>query len=40
VINLFLKVARKVDEAANFDFVQLIEQEPGIRVYDKCPTQN
>jgi hypothetical protein len=25
---------RKVDEAANFVFVQLIEQEPGI--YDKC----
>jgi hypothetical protein len=24
----------KVDEAANFVFVQLIEQEPGI--YDKC----
>jgi hypothetical protein len=27
-------MARKVDEAANFVFVQLIEQEPGI--YDKC----
>jgi hypothetical protein len=26
-------MARKVDEAANFVFVQLIEQEPG--VYDK-----
>jgi hypothetical protein len=26
--------ARKVDEAANFVFVQLIEEEPGI--YDKC----
>jgi hypothetical protein len=26
-------VTRKVDEAANFVFVQLIEQEPG--VYDK-----
>jgi hypothetical protein len=26
-------MARKVDEAANFVFVQLIEQEPGI--YDK-----
>jgi hypothetical protein len=26
-------MARKVDEAANFIFVQLIEQEPGI--YDK-----
>jgi hypothetical protein len=25
---------RKVDEVANFVFVQLIEQEPGI--YDKC----
>jgi hypothetical protein len=30
---LFLKLAGKVDEAANFVFVQLIEQEPGI--YDK-----
>jgi hypothetical protein len=29
-------MARKVDEAANFVFVQLIEQEPGI--YDKCHT--
>jgi hypothetical protein len=27
-------MARKVDEAANFVFVRLIEQEPGI--YDKC----
>jgi hypothetical protein len=27
-------MARKVDGAANFVFVQLIEQEPGI--YDKC----
>jgi hypothetical protein len=27
-------MAREVDEAANFVFVQLIEQEPGI--YDKC----
>jgi hypothetical protein len=27
-------MARKVDEAADFVFVQLIEQEPG--VYDKC----
>jgi hypothetical protein len=26
-------MARKVDEAANFIFVQLIEQEPGL--YDK-----
>jgi hypothetical protein len=33
VINLFVKVARKVDEAANFVFVQLIAQKPGI--YDK-----
>jgi hypothetical protein len=35
VIHLFVKMARKVDEAANFVFVQLIEQEPGIYVYDK-----
>jgi hypothetical protein len=27
-------MARKVDEAANFVSVQLIEQEPGI--YNKC----
>jgi hypothetical protein len=27
-------MAWKVDEAANFVFVQLIEQEPG--TYDKC----
>jgi hypothetical protein len=27
-------MARKVDEAANFVFVQLLEEEPGI--YDKC----
>jgi hypothetical protein len=27
-------MAQKVDEAANFIFVQLIEQVPGI--YDKC----
>jgi hypothetical protein len=27
-------MAQKVDEAANFVFVQLIEQVPGI--YDKC----
>jgi hypothetical protein len=33
MIYLLLKMARKVDEAANFIFVQLIEQEPGI--YDK-----
>jgi hypothetical protein len=33
MIHLFVKVARKVDEAANFVFVQLIEQELGI--YDK-----
>jgi hypothetical protein len=31
---MFLWMARKVDEAANFVSVQLIEQEPGI--YDKC----
>jgi hypothetical protein len=30
---LFLKIAQKVDEAANLVFVQLIEQEPG--TYDK-----
>jgi hypothetical protein len=30
VIHFFLKVARKVDEAANFVSVQLTEQEPGI----------
>jgi hypothetical protein len=28
-----IKVARKVDEAVNFVFVQLLEQVPGI--YDK-----
>jgi hypothetical protein len=33
VIPLFLLMARKADEAANFVFVQLIEQKPGI--YDK-----
>jgi hypothetical protein len=33
VIHMFLKKTRKVDEAANFVFVQLIKQEPG--VYDK-----
>jgi hypothetical protein len=27
-------MARKVDKAANFVFVQLIDDEPGI--YDKC----
>jgi hypothetical protein len=27
-------VERKVDEAPNFGFMQLIEQEPNI--YDKC----
>jgi hypothetical protein len=36
VINLVLWVARKIVEAANFVFVQLIEQEPGM--YDKCHT--
>jgi hypothetical protein len=30
VINLFLKIVRKVDEAANFVFVQLLEQDPDI----------
>jgi hypothetical protein len=35
VIHLFVKMARKFDEAANFIFVQLIEQEPCILVYDK-----
>jgi hypothetical protein len=30
VIHFFVKVARKIDEAANFVFVQLIEQEHGI----------
>jgi hypothetical protein len=34
VIHLFVKMVRKVDEASNFVFVQLIGQEPGI--YDKC----
>jgi hypothetical protein len=33
VIHLFAKMARKVDEAANFVFVKLTEQEPAI--YDK-----
>jgi hypothetical protein len=33
VIHLFLKMAQKVDEAANFFSVQLIEQASGI--YDK-----
>jgi hypothetical protein len=27
-------MAQKIDKAANFVFVQLIEQEPGM--YDKC----
>jgi hypothetical protein len=31
--SLVFKMARKVDEASNLVFVQLIEQEPGI--YDK-----
>jgi hypothetical protein len=31
---LFLYMTRKVDEAANFVFVQLIEQKPG--TYEKC----
>jgi hypothetical protein len=34
VIHLSLLIAREVDEALNFVFVQLIEQEPGI--YDNC----
>jgi hypothetical protein len=33
VVHLFFNMARKIDGAANFVFVQLIEQEPGI--YDK-----
>jgi hypothetical protein len=33
LIHVFLKMARKVDETANFVFVQLIEQELGM--YDK-----
>jgi hypothetical protein len=33
VIDLYLKMSRKVDEAANFVFVQLIEHESGI--YDE-----
>jgi hypothetical protein len=33
VIYLFVKLARKVEEASTFVFMQLIEQEPGI--YDK-----
>jgi hypothetical protein len=32
VIHLLLEMARKVDEAANFIFVQLTEQEPGMYV--------
>jgi hypothetical protein len=35
MMHLFVKVARKVDDAANFVFVQLIEQEHGIQLYDK-----
>jgi hypothetical protein len=34
MIHLLLLMARKVDEAANFVFLQLIEQEPGL--YAKC----
>jgi hypothetical protein len=30
MIRLCLKMARKADEVANFVFVQLTEQEPGI----------
>jgi hypothetical protein len=33
MIHLFLKMERKVDEAANFVLVQLSEKEPGL--YDK-----
>jgi hypothetical protein len=33
VIHLLLSMARKVDDDADFVFVQLTEQEPGI--YDK-----
>jgi hypothetical protein len=38
VIHLFLFIARKVDEAANFVFIQFIDQEPGI-VYMTNATQ-
>jgi hypothetical protein len=38
VIRLFLKMGRKVDEGANFIFVQIIEQEPAI--YDKRHADN
>jgi hypothetical protein len=34
MIHFLLLMARNIDEAANFVFVQLIEQETGI--YDKC----
>jgi hypothetical protein len=34
VIHLFPKMTRKTDEDANFVFVKLIEQQPGI--HDKC----
>jgi hypothetical protein len=34
MIHLLLWMAQKIDEAANFVFVQLTEQEPG--TYDKC----
>lgn len=30
MIHLFLKMARQVDEAGNFVFVQLTDHEPGI----------
>jgi hypothetical protein len=33
VIHLFVKMARKVDEVADFVFVQLTDQKPAI--YDK-----
>jgi hypothetical protein len=33
-------MARNVDEVANFVFVQLTEQEPGIYIYDKRHPDN
>jgi hypothetical protein len=38
VIHLFIKMARKVEEAANFVFVQLIDQEPGIHMANAMQT--
>jgi hypothetical protein len=42
VSDSFFKMARKVDEAANFVFVQLTEQEPGIydKRYSDCAKQD